>query len=814
MFKNSWVVFLSTILLFVSCSQNPPEKKGLPADKGHVSSGKTFPGYYEQWLYIKSGGTNVLPDMSKYKWHTNSAKRANPTALINVYEYGPTNVAGRIRGIIVDYSNPARIIVGAASGGVFLSENNGSSWKPVNDQALSPSVTWLAQNPFLPNVMYYCTGEYSGNSADLDGKGVFKSVDGGKTFEQLPATNNANFRFNWSVKCSPADTHTLYVATNGTGLWRSQDNGESFTRVYNTGQQINDLEVFPDGSVMFTIKGTGVYRSTSGNLGSFSKNMTIPSNATARGELAYCKNYPNIVYAAISGPDNGYSGVLKAFYKSSDGGKTFVEKTNPTGKVNFGFTWYALCMSVNDNDSNDIFIGSLDIGNSTDGGVTWTSGDEQHADNHVAVNSGSNLYLGSDGGLARYNWSNFKSYTSLNNNLNITQFYAGDVSPHEPNIIGGCQDNGTKESRNLSKSFSSVNGADGGYTFYHSSRKKTKYYSMQNGVVIRSSGTSGSNRTISNNLPTNDAKWFIHPYHVSEHDGNIVVYPANQRLYYSVDSGASFMQIHMTSSGRLFSAATSAGSNPAVYTGGDGMFVVVDSASNLSPKGKEMRQKMPLGIRASFIGSIKVIPGYRDKVYLGFSNVSDSGRIYVASNLFADTPVFKNISGDLPKGLPVNWVECDPLDPERVIFAGTDYGLYITENGGLTWVKDTRIPSTVISNIRVHRNMKDIYFFTHGRGVFKGQINNNAYSSVNRPLTNAGEPRVYPNPAAAMCKLAFASDETGIYTVYDIQGKSVQNGVIEGATTVIPTASLPGGSYILMYRIGSGTGSLRISVLN
>ena len=434
----------------------------LSACGSHLKKSTALPGYYDQWLYIKTNGSNVLPDMGKYNWTQTSSKRAVSNALLNVAELGPNNVGGRIRAIVIDKANINRIIIGGASGGVFISENKGSSWRPINDQAISPSVTYMDQNSLTPSVIYYCTGEASGNSADLTGAGVFKSVDGGNTFSQLASTNNTNFSFCWSVKCSPIDTNTLYVATHNTGLWRSNDAGLTFSRVYNTGTQINDLEVLPDGAVLFTIKGSGVYRSATGAINTFAKVASVNSASSARAEVAYCKDFPNVVYAAVSGPDNSYSGVLKAFYKSSDGGKTFIEKGNPNGTVNFGFTWYCMGMAVKDNDSNSIFISGVDVGYSKNGGVSWSAGNEMHADNQVSVFSGNNLYLGSDGGLCVYDWSNPNVYTSLNNGINITQFYHGDASPHSNAIFAGTQDNGTKQSINSNKTFSNVYGGDGG----------------------------------------------------------------------------------------------------------------------------------------------------------------------------------------------------------------------------------------------------------------------------------------------------------------------------------------------------------------
>lgn len=769
------------------------------------SFSNTLPGYYDQWLFIKTNGTNILPDMRQYNWTQNSSKRAVSAALLNVVEMGPSNVGGRIRAIVIDKSNTNRIIIGGASGGVFVSENKGSSWRPINDQAISPSVTFMDQNPLVPAIIYYCTGEASGNSADLTGAGVFKSMDGGNTFSQLPSTNNSNFSFCWSVKCSPLDTNTLFVSTHSAGLWRSNDAGLTFTRVYNTGTQMNDLEILPDGSVLFTIKGSGVYRSPNGNINTFVKIASVNSTQSARAELAYCKNYPNVVYAAISGPDDSYNGVLKAFYKSSDGGKTFVIKTNPNGTVNFGFTWYAMGMAVKDNDSNSIFITGVDVGYSKNGGTSWSAGNEMHADNHMVVFSGNSMYLGSDGGLCVYDWSNLSSYTSLNNGINITQFYHGDVSPHANAFFGGTQDNGTKQSINSNKVFSNVFGGDGAYSFYHPNDANIRFFATQNGAVYRN----GVN--VSNNIPTpTDAKWFIQPYHVNAVQGNYMVYPSSTNLYFSKNAGTNFTLAGSIKVGRFFSAASSNDNNPAIFAGGSAAFMAIDSILNSTPNVKDLRLAMPSILRSSFIGGITIYPGFRDKVFLALNNVSDSGRVYLASDLFSAKPVFKNISGNLPKGLPVNWVECDPLNPSMVLFAGTDYGLYVTEDGGINWIKDTRLPSTVISSIKVHKNKKDIYFFTHGRGVFKGQINNIGISSIKDDF--ASKLKLYPVPASKQMTLEFETFQTGSYELIDAMGSSVLSSQFEGVLVEINTATLASGNYVLICRTTEGIVSKSITI--
>lgn len=781
MYLNFIRLILGLVLfVFMSCNNKPQPQE---------NTSQTLPGYYEQWLYIKTNGTNILPEIKDYTFGLNSNKRSASNAIENLMEYGPFNIGGRYRAMIIDKQNPNRFLVGGASGGVFVSENKGGSWAPINDHSINPSVTFMDQNTFTPNIIYYCSGESSGNSADIFGAGIFKSTDGGNTFNQLPATNNTNFRYNWSLKCSLKDTNTLFVATNNTGLWRSIDAGVSFQKVYNTNVQINDIEVFTDGSIMIAVKGQGVFRSETGDLNSFAKINSISSASTARGELAYCKNFPNVVYAAISGPDDSYNGVLSKFYKSSDGGKTFVAKTNPDGTADFGFTWYTLTMTVKDNDSNAIFIGSVTNAFSKNGGTTWQSVNKQHADNHIAVNGNNQLYVGSDGGMCVYDWSNLQIFTSLNNGLNITQLYAGDVSPHSVAVMGGCQDNGTIQGLNKNKYFSPVFGGDGGYCFYNAQNQNLRYVSTQNGNVYYNS------IKISGNLPTNDQRWFIHPYAVSKTQGNLLLYPSSQNLYFSKNNGASFSLIKKLTAGRLFCATISDDANPSVFSGGSGVLLCADSVLT-NPKVVELRgTALPVALRASFIGAIKVVPGFRDKIYLSLNNISDSGRVYKVSNVF-DSIKYENISGDLPQGLPVNWIECDPLNPENVIFAGTDFGLYVSENGGVNWIKDTRVPSTIVSSIKIHNNKKDFYVFTHGRGIFRGQIRNNAFSDINE-ANNKIELSLFPNPAKNKLNVLTDKFSTPDYKIFDINGKVVLESKLQVIETIINIETLQAGIYFI-----------------
>lgn len=787
MFKQKYI-FYFVFIAFISC--NSIKNK---------NSSTNLPGYYEQWLYMKTAGTNILPDVSKYDWNLTNNKRSTSNALLNVSEIGPINVGGRVRAVLVDKKNSNRIICGGVSGGIFISENSGTTWNNINDHELTPSVTGIDQNPFTPEIIYYCTGEGSGNSADLVGKGVFKSTDGGLTFTQLSSTNNSNFNFCWSIKCSLKDSNTLFVATENAGLWRSKDNGTTFARVYNTSAEINDLEVFPDGSVMIAPKGNGVFYSSNGDLGTYSKVSSVISSNTARSEIAYCKNFPKVVYVAVSGPDNSYNGVLNNFYKSSDGGKTFTTKTNPTDKINFGFTWYTMNMNVKNNDSNAIFLSSVTSGYSYNGGSTWSTAEEQHADHHSSYNiNNDKIVVGSDGGLCIYNWNNFNTYTSLNNGLNITQFYAGDASPIENKVMGGTQDNGTQQSTNSNKTFSRIQGSDGGYCFYHSDDASIRYVSTQNRNILRQS--SSGNKRISDNLSNPGQAWFIHPFHVNPNNGDYVIVPSDRTVFFSKDMGESFNTIGTIVTGRLYASTSSNHANPSVVTGGSNSLIIIDSITT-NPKVYNLQPKVPQIIRSSFISGISMVYGKRDEFYIALNNISDSTRIFKVENAFSNTPTFRRIGGNLPKGLPVNYIECDPMNPNTVLFAGTDFGLYVSEDGGINWVKDNRVPSTTITYIKVHKNQKDIYFYTHGRGIFKGMINNSAISSI-KTVEEKSSFKLYPVPSKNELNLSLNKNfKQASYKLVNMTGQVILNNEVVNMESKIELDNISAGNYMIELNI-------------
>jgi len=758
--------------------------------------------------------------VNKWENQTRFSKKSGDV-LDSIEEMGPYNVGGRTRGIVVDKTNINRYFVAAITGGMWVSEESGKNWKALNEKEVTLNISHLAQNPLNPDILYYCTGEGAGNSGAAPGAGVFKSTDHGKTFSQLSATANGDYNSTWRIVCSTTDTNTVYVALNSGGVYRSKDGGQSFERVVITSRQVYDLEIFPDGSLMISIRGQGVYTSATGDDGSWVlSNNGLPSgNSVGRIEMAYCQEQPNVVYAAVSNSNNT---ALIGLYRSQDQGATWQQRTNPeTQGGKYPFTWYTLAMQVKQDDPNSVIIGSVNLVYSTDGASTWDYAKDSHADYHVIAQHPADkdlMIIGNDGGVHAYKWSELNKYQDLNWGLNITQYYAGTFAPEGMTIMGGYQDNGTQYTLNGNDTFRKAYGADGSYTHISQQNSSLAYLSFQNGRIFRVDGF-GSDKLITkdilndfdadNDKDVDDGAWFIHPFGINPQDGEMVVYPTKKRVYLSVNGGILFdaitEEINIGTNIQPFAVGITNQLNPSVYIGGTQSLFYRIKNVRLTKKGDEenLRIFVPKNLLSSWIGCITPNPVNHTELFVSYVNYSDEPRVWKVIKADSDTPEFVNISGNLPIGMPVNWIDVDPASADSVFFAGTDRGLFYTMDGGQTWFQEDAIPNVVVDMVRVRASDRRLFIYTHGRGAFTARITPYGkaiptYNAVGLKETENLTALVYPNPANSSVHIRWDQRLGAVQEIriYDGQGRLVlkqrhQNG------TPLSIESLKTGIYYL-----------------
>ncbi|HEX5129614.1 MAG TPA: hypothetical protein VFV90_07705, partial [Usitatibacter sp.] len=244
---------------------------------------------------------------------------------------GPSNVGGRVRSMAFDPRNANRLLAGTASGGLWISDNAGASWRANSDFFPNLSVSAIAFDPLSPNVVYLGTGEAS---AGLVGVGVFKSTDGGETWRFLESTNadrNADWRFVNRLAVHPADADVLLAGvTNfdfqGGGIYRSTNGGESWSQVFG----IRALDVaFDPNSPPNVVAGLDDGTIAYSRDGGISWAQTIPlvpvpsgRGNTARAEIAFARSQPGAVLASV---DNAKGEV----WRSLDGGASWSKLATP-----------------------------------------------------------------------------------------------------------------------------------------------------------------------------------------------------------------------------------------------------------------------------------------------------------------------------------------------------------------------------------------------------------------------------------------------------------------------------------------------------
>lgn len=778
----------------------------LPTQQDEITKdGPGHPGWMEQWETMKLGKDKdqaraYIREVSKnaIAFDERQSFRRNNSPLTNIEEIGPFNVGGRVRAFTVNWADTDHLMAAGVSGGMWQSFDRGASWSPVNDDASNLSITFMTQSPFDPAVMYYCTGESTGNSAGIPGDGLYKSVDTGKTFTQLPASDTSVFDYSWRVVHSLVDSHTIYVGTRSHGLWRSTDAGQSFEQIrYFGNRAINDIEVFRDSTMLITVDNLGIFRSPDGDTNSFDRLFGgLPLTNYGRIELAYCDSFPAYVYAAY---ENDQGNGLEGFYRSTDTGTTWQSVANPDDEYGFNFPWYCLTVAVHPQDTNFVLAGSVGLGYTRNGGTTWREVEYSHADHHILQFNPDNLnefYDGNDGGMYRYNTQTMElAVEDLNDGLNITQFYTGAFFPETTRMYGGTQDNGTQATKNARPAFDHIFGGDGSFTQVNQQIPDITYISWQRGNIYRADDSYldfpsfyriGNEMDADGDNRIDDGAWFINPFDISPWDGEDIFFVTRLRLWKS-EYGGSYWEPATNVLGGLdddpYCVGVSNAANPTVYVGGEGAILYRQDSVFFAQPGDEVNlsSSVPDSVTDDFIVNITVHPQFDSIIYVSFSNFAPRPRLYKVTAANTSVPVWHDISSNLPEGVPVNWAQVSPIN-DSVIVAATDYGLYITEDEGQTWLKEESIPDVSIHMIRLRHSDGKLFIFTHGRGIWTAQLPGNFITSIDQP--NQPEPvSLYPNPAESQL---FVSDleVTTPYQIINTAGQLVGQGQTMGLVDV------------------------------
>jgi len=453
-----FVVFAITKFLYNQ--QVNSEQSGLTVRPQHVDE--------RQWYRIQQRGGKIEPEkIVKGRQRVEKlltlqkSKRTNykDGGLRFWNERGPGNIGGRIRAIHIkrnDFSND-RIIIGAAGGGIFTSNDDGATWNAANDFLPSLAVTSIVGSN---NTIYAATGEgQAARTIGLPGAGIFKSTNGGISWTQLSSTANNEFYWVNKIAINPDNPNHLLAVTstlnkngnNTTGgkLKQSFNGGNSWTDVITASNFLTDVEFHPNNGNIRVVSGHGelfVYNSAS-NV--YESKIGLVDNYQGRIELALAPSDQDYIYAQVNSLDT-LNPELR--YRSTNGGTTWNLLGGSTEVFNTNLGNYANTVWVDPLDEETVYFGGLDLWKSSNGGSNVTkisnwktyhlNGEQLHADQHIIYPnprysiSDRSVYFGNDGGIQKADditlvntgISN-SGYTNLaNSTLNITQFYSASAT--------------------------------------------------------------------------------------------------------------------------------------------------------------------------------------------------------------------------------------------------------------------------------------------------------------------------------------------------------------------------------------------------
>jgi trimeric autotransporter adhesin len=702
----------------------------------------------------------------------NALKQPNNIAALSWIERGPVSdaagpsngnsranagiAAGRVRALMVDSTDATKKTVwaGSVAGGLWKTTDitvSPANWVLVNDYLSNLSVADICQDPRpgFQNIMYFCTGESYFNFDAVQGNGVFKSIDGGATWNYL--TSTSSYLNCTRIKCDFQGN--IYLATRGTGLLRSTaaSGGAAWTNITPTGlvADICDVEISSTAvagrlHVVAGIFSTQAYRYTDIPATVAAGTWTTPTVAfpsfAMRAEIA-CSG--STLYAL---PANATYQV-PTIYKSTNGGANWAATTaQPTAGWASGQGWYALSVDIDPSNANNCIVGGLDAWKTTNGGTSWSQtstwvgttpvNQYVHADIQKILwwDNGNKLIFGCDGGV-HYSADKGTTIRDRNIGLRIKQFYACAIHPTLTDyFLAGAQDNGVHQFNNAGLSNTTeVTGGDGGFVAIDQDQPQFQFGSYVFNDYRRSTngGTSWSSVTLNNATGQ-----FINPIDY-DNTANIMYCgdaAGAYRRWTDPQTGATSAVVSITGLGTGNVLAVSVSPNTAnrIYLGTDnGRVVQVDGANTIASgsAGINISTGLPNG-------SLSCInQGSNDQNLIAVYSNYGINNVWISTN---GGTSWTASDGNLPD-MPVRWAMFYPGDNTKAYIA-TETGVWETNalSGASTvWSANSTFPNVRTDMIEYRPSDRTIAAATHGRGLWTTVVPNVTTPDIQFQTINA-----------------------------------------------------------------------------
>ena len=670
-------------------------------------------------LYLEAAERLAPPTPTVPQWRS-----LGPWTILNGQTYGASrvNVSGRISAIAIDPGDPAHALAGAANGGVWESRDRGASWAPRTDYAATTTVGAIAFDRRNPSTVYCGTGE--GNWWWWLGAGVLRSTDGGTTWSTLCTAPFVGQGF-YDLVVDPGNSLHLIAGTTG-GLYVSTDGGINWTQQRTATTW--SLSIAPAGGATAEILAAcsdGLWRSTNG--GTTWNAVALPGSPGAfnRFAVAIAQSNPAVAYAWGAGAPYVFDPRVKqmvptAYLWQRAGGTWTTVATGAAGTgnppdVQTQQAWYDWFVAVAPDLDTQVYCGAIDVHRGDLSGTTWTwlnltsksSGDSIHPDQHaIAFEPGqpNTIYVGNDGGLFRSPDRGI-TWQHCNNGLVISEYeYLAQDYGSSRWLIGGTQDNGT-ERWTGSAIFEHIADGDGGGCGVNRTDPRTVFHTYYYMSPQRSTsrGDWGSWTWITPPVPTGEGSLFYPPFECSAAGGDTIAM-GGDALYVSRNNGTAWVRLAFPTAAR--SSALYIRNVDTVYVGTtDGRIF----RTNWNGTSWTALTALTTPRANANVSDLYVDPNNANRMWATYSTVG-GGRVFRSDD---GGSTWTDHTAGLP-GLPINWVEVDAWNANRV-WVAADLGVYQSLDGGATWAD--------FSNGLPHAFVGDLLFQPHARVLRAGLRN-------------------------------------------------------------------------------------------
>ena len=694
-----------------------------------------------------------------------------PDNIIGKFHYrsiGPTRQSGRITDFAVPVGVPYTFYVATGSGGLWKTEDNGTTYVPIFDHEHSIAIGDIAVAASNPEIVWVGTGEANG---DYTGDGVYKSSDGGDSWTNMGLRKSSRIG---RIRIHPDNADIVYVAATGLlksqnperGVYKTTDGGKSWTKsleVVNDGWYTGavDLVMDPrDPDVLYAASyehedsrstsetGSGIYKTQDG--GTSWKKLTdgLPEDGMARIGLDIYLGNPDILYAVIHMPQDSPDISQNRVYRTDNAGSSWKRLGQPAG-AGLGNGAYFGQIRVNPKDQDHIYVMSVNMYESKDGGNSWDipHREEQQRkhvrvdfyDDHHAMwidpNDPNHILLGTDHGMGiTYNAGETWYHPD---EMPLAQLYAIAVDMDYPyNVYGGTQDNGNFRGPSTKKGqypirledWQYFGTGDGGYSQVDPSNTRWLYNESQNGDIERIDQKTGIRKYIQYKDNPDLRFNFVAPILISRYETNVIYQGANVLLR-SPDRGDSWDEIspdlttetddvRRRRARREKRSITTLDQSPIeegiIWVGTDNGNVQLTRDEGKT--WKKLNDHIPNNPKhwVSRVVASHHAPG---RAYVSFTGRGrDDFRPYVyVTHDYGEN--WKSIAADLPDE-PINVIREDHKNP-NLLFVGNDKSVYVTIDAGENWTSmKNNMPTQPVHDLVIHPRENDLVVGTYGRGFF------------------------------------------------------------------------------------------------